>query len=75
MSEAPQPGPASPVAASAPQAAPPQPAAPQAAPPDTDGIWYASYPRGVPREISASQYASLTHFFDDCTARRCNASS
>ncbi|TDQ89679.1 hypothetical protein C7412_114131 [Paraburkholderia silvatlantica] len=75
MSEAPQPGPASPVAASAPQPAAPEAAPPQPAVPDTDGIWYASYPRGVPREISTSQYASLTHFFDDCPARRCNASS
>ncbi|MEX3978970.1 AMP-binding protein [Paraburkholderia sp. EG287A] len=69
MSETPQPDPASPVAASAPQAVTPQPAPPQAATPNTDGIWYASYPPGVPREIAASQYASLTHFFDDCTAR------
>ncbi|TAM00416.1 MAG: long-chain fatty acid--CoA ligase [Paraburkholderia sp.] len=37
--------------------------------PDTDGIWYASYPADVPREIDAHSYASLTQFFDDCTAR------
>ncbi|MFC5428252.1 AMP-binding protein [Paraburkholderia denitrificans] len=37
--------------------------------PDTDGIWYASYPADVPREIDVHSYASLTQFFDDCTAR------
>jgi len=58
---------ASEVAPSQPAAA--QPAAPQPAAPNTDGIWYASYPPGVPHEIDAGQYASLTHFFDDCTAR------
>jgi long-chain acyl-CoA synthetase len=59
MSETPQPDPASPA----------QAAAPEAAPPDTDGIWYAAYPPGVPHDIDASHYASLTHFFDDCTTR------
>ena len=51
------------------QPAAPQSATPQPAAPNTDGIWYASYPPGVPHEIDAGQYASLTHFFDDCTAR------
>ena len=37
--------------------------------PDTDGVWYASYPPGVPREVDVTQYASLVQFFDDCTAR------
>ncbi|WP_296658270.1 AMP-binding protein [Paraburkholderia sp.] len=37
--------------------------------PDTDGVWYASYPADVPREIDVHSYASLTQFFDDCTAR------
>ena len=40
-----------------------------AAAPDTDGIWYASYPPGVPHEVDVKQYASLIQFFDDCTAR------
>jgi long-chain acyl-CoA synthetase len=69
MSETPQPDPANPAQATAPEAAPPEAAPPEAAPPNTDGIWYASYPPGVPHEIDASQYASLTHFFDDCTTR------
>ncbi|WP_206952590.1 AMP-binding protein [Trinickia acidisoli] len=37
--------------------------------PNTDGIWYASYPNGVPREIDVAQYQSVVHFFDDCTSR------
>ena len=37
--------------------------------PDTDGIWYASYPADVPREVDVHRYASLAQFFDDCTAR------
>ncbi|GAB2880969.1 hypothetical protein GCM10027093_15240 [Paraburkholderia jirisanensis] len=41
----------------------PQPA------PNTDGIWYASYPPGVPHEIDVAQYASLTQFFDECTQK------
>jgi long-chain acyl-CoA synthetase len=35
--------------------------------PNTDGIWYASYPPGVPREIDVGQYRSVVHFFDECT--------
>lgn len=38
-------------------------------PPDTDGIWYASYPPGVPHEIDVAQYQSVVDFFDDCTSR------
>ncbi|RQZ29593.1 long-chain fatty acid--CoA ligase [Burkholderia sp. Bp9017] len=38
-------------------------------PPNTDGIWYASYPPGVPHEIDVTQYASLVQFFDECTTR------
>ena len=37
--------------------------------PNTDGIWYASYPPGVPHEIDVAQYASLTQFFDECTQK------
>ena len=37
--------------------------------PETDGLWYASYPPDVPREIDVGQYASVAHFFDECTAR------
>ncbi|HTH62827.1 MAG TPA: AMP-binding protein [Paraburkholderia sp.] len=37
--------------------------------PDTDGIWFASYPAGVPREIDVDAYRSLVAFFDDTTAR------
>ncbi len=37
--------------------------------PNTDGIWYASYPPDVPREIDVTQYQSVVHFFDDCTSR------
>ena len=36
---------------------------------DTDGIWYASYPPDVPREIDVDRYASVAHFFDECTSR------
>ncbi|MDR5779669.1 AMP-binding protein [Caballeronia sp. LZ065] len=35
----------------------------------TDGIWYASYPPDVAREIDPERYRSLAHFFDDCVAR------
>ncbi|KND57922.1 Long-chain-fatty-acid-CoA ligase [Candidatus Paraburkholderia schumanniana] len=35
----------------------------------TDGIWYASYPPDVEREIDPSRYRSLVHFFDECTER------
>jgi long-chain acyl-CoA synthetase len=35
----------------------------------TDGIWYASYPLGVAREIDPSRYRSITHFFDESTQR------
>ncbi|KVE69809.1 AMP-binding protein [Burkholderia vietnamiensis] len=38
-------------------------------PPATDGIWYKSYPRGVPYEIDVAQYTSLVQFFDECTTR------
>ncbi|HDR8964741.1 TPA: AMP-binding protein [Burkholderia vietnamiensis] len=38
-------------------------------PPATDGIWYKSYPRGVPHEIDVAQYTSLVQFFDECTTR------
>ena len=69
MSETPPPDPASAAVAAAQVVAPHEAAPPEAAPPDTDGIWYASYPPGVPHDIDASHYASLTHFFDDCTAR------
>ncbi|HXZ07413.1 MAG TPA: AMP-binding protein [Paraburkholderia sp.] len=34
--------------------------------PNTDGVWYASYPHDVPREIDVSQYESLAQFFDEC---------
>ncbi|HGL4259541.1 AMP-binding protein [Burkholderia dolosa] len=37
--------------------------------PNTDGIWYASYPPGVPHEIDVTQYTSLVQFFDECTTR------
>jgi long-chain acyl-CoA synthetase len=33
--------------------------------PNTDGIWYASYPKDVPRDIDVSQYESLVQFFDE----------
>ncbi|WP_175974500.1 AMP-binding protein [Burkholderia sp. BCC1047] len=38
-------------------------------PPNTDAVWYASYPPGVPHEIDVTQYASLVQFFDECTTR------
>jgi long-chain acyl-CoA synthetase len=41
------------------------------APPDTaetDGIWYASYPPGVPHEIDVSRYESIVEYFDECVA-------
>ena len=49
----------------------PAPAAPEAAqvPPNTDGIWFASYPPGVPHAIDVTQYASLVDYFDECTAK------
>lgn len=37
--------------------------------PNTDGIWYASYPPGVPHEIDVTQYQSVAHFFDECTSQ------
>jgi long-chain acyl-CoA synthetase len=45
--------PAAPTGASAPRA------------PNTDGIWYASYPEDVPRDIDVNQYESLVQFFDE----------
>jgi long-chain acyl-CoA synthetase len=55
-----------------PTQSPPTPAvdarpAPRA--PNTDGIWYASYPAGVPHEIDVGQYESVAQFFDECTAQ------
>ncbi|AOK23214.1 long-chain fatty acid--CoA ligase [Burkholderia ubonensis] len=49
----------------------PSPAAPAATqtPPNTDGIWYASYPPGVPHEIDVTRYVSLVQFFDECTTQ------
>ncbi|KVD87450.1 long-chain fatty acid--CoA ligase [Burkholderia ubonensis] len=49
----------------------PSPAAPAATqtPPNTDGVWYASYPPGVPHEIDVTRYASLVQFFDECTTQ------
>ncbi|WP_322009439.1 AMP-binding protein [Paraburkholderia sp. J12] len=41
----------------------------EATAPDTDGVWYASYPADVPREVDIHSYASLAQFFDQCTAR------
>ena len=61
-----------------PNHAPPQPASGASthasepvsrAAPNTDGIWYASYPAGVPREIDVTQYESLGQFFDECVAQ------
>jgi long-chain acyl-CoA synthetase len=46
-----------------------EPSAAENAAPNTDGVWYASYPAGVPHEVDVTQYASLVQFFDDCTAR------
>ncbi|QDQ83745.1 AMP-binding protein [Paraburkholderia megapolitana] len=34
--------------------------------PNTDGIWYASYPPDVPRDIDVDQYESIPRFFDEC---------
>ncbi|MFD1555943.1 AMP-binding protein [Paraburkholderia silviterrae] len=48
---------------------PPAQALADAAAPNTDGIWYASYPPGVPHEVDVTHYASLVQFFDDCTSR------
>ncbi|MDR5771786.1 MULTISPECIES: AMP-binding protein [unclassified Caballeronia] len=49
----------------------PAPASPRGAvePHCTDGIWHASYPAGVPRDIDPSRYRSLTHFFDQAVER------
>ncbi|TDN70573.1 AMP-binding protein [Paraburkholderia sp. BL10I2N1] len=47
------PAPAAPTGASAPRT------------PNTDGIWYASYPEDVPRDIDVNQYESLVQFFDE----------
>ncbi|SAK76897.1 AMP-dependent synthetase and ligase [Caballeronia hypogeia] len=49
----------------------PGPQAPSAVvtPHATDGIWYASYPPDVPREIDPARYRSLAHFFDESVAR------
>ncbi|BBU27755.1 long-chain-fatty-acid--CoA ligase [Burkholderia sp. THE68] len=47
------------------QAAPREVSEPHA----TDGIWYASYPPEVAREIDPSRYRSLAHFFDECVER------
>jgi long-chain acyl-CoA synthetase len=44
-------------------------AAARPAAPDTDGIWYASYAPGVPREIDPDRYQSIVQFFDECTAQ------
>jgi long-chain acyl-CoA synthetase len=46
---------------------PPRPGASD--PHSTDGIWYASYPPGVPHDIDLSRYRSLVHFFDECVER------
>ncbi len=46
--------------------APPTPAH---AAPNTDGVWFASYPPGMPHEIDVTPYPSLVSFFDDCTTR------
>ncbi|CAG4909929.1 AMP-binding protein [Paraburkholderia gardini] len=37
--------------------------------PNTDGIWFDSWPSGVPHEIDVNQYASLVQFFDECVAQ------
>jgi long-chain acyl-CoA synthetase len=37
--------------------------------PNTDGIWYASYPPGVPQQVDVTQYNSLVQYFDECTSR------
>ena len=41
----------------------------QHAAPDTDGIWYASYPAGVPPEIDVTQYETISQYFDECVAQ------
>ncbi|MBN3809851.1 AMP-binding protein [Paraburkholderia sp. Ac-20347] len=41
----------------------------QHAAPDTDGIWYASYPAGVPPEIDVMQYETISQYFDECVAQ------
>ncbi len=51
------------------QAQPAQADGARHAAPDTDGIWYASYPAGVPPEIDASEYETITHYFDECVAQ------
>ncbi|MCX4164457.1 MULTISPECIES: AMP-binding protein [Paraburkholderia] len=53
----------------APAATQPGEGAAQSAPqpaPNTDGIWYASYPADVPRDIDVDQYESIPQFFDEC---------
>ncbi|WP_118179072.1 AMP-binding protein [Paraburkholderia phosphatilytica] len=42
------------------------PASSSSAVPNTDGIWYASYPPGVPHEVDVTQYQSIVQFFDEC---------
>ncbi len=37
--------------------------------PNTDGVWYASYPEGVPHQVDLTQYASLAQYFDACAQR------
>ncbi|MBN3855139.1 AMP-binding protein [Paraburkholderia sp. Ac-20340] len=69
MSETPQP-PRPEATIAEDRAADPAPSASSAnAAPNTDGIWYAAYPNGVPHDVDVTQYASLVQFFDDCTAR------
>ncbi|MDE1139324.1 AMP-binding protein [Paraburkholderia tropica] len=41
----------------------------QHAAPDTDGIWYASYPAGVPPEIDVTQYETISQYFDECVSQ------
>ncbi|CAG9225087.1 fatty acyl-CoA synthetase [Paraburkholderia tropica] len=54
--------------AAQPQAQTAAPGAQHAAP-DTDGIWYASYPPGVPPEIDVTQYETISQYFDECAAQ------
>ncbi|WP_321785915.1 AMP-binding protein [Paraburkholderia sp. J94] len=54
--------------AAQPQAQTAAPGAQHAAP-DTDGIWYASYPAGVPPEIDVTQYETISQYFDECAAQ------
>ncbi len=49
-----------------PVAGTPEAGMPEAGTPETDGIWYASYPPGVPHEIDVSRYASIVEYFDEC---------